>query len=114
MNKAHGGKLINRMVSPARAARLIKKKMFRLRVSDDILLDAEKIASETKRLGLIGAEKLNAWKTDLLEHIRREVNRHLSQNSRVQRFIEQIKPFEKTPSLKIKRFLYTRKKKESD
>lgn len=73
-----------------------------------ILLDAEKIAEEAKRLGIVGAEKLNAWKSDLLEHIRREANRHLSQNSRVQRFIEQIKPFEKTPSLKIKRFLYTK------
>ena len=77
-----------------------------------ILLDAEKIGDEAKRLGLVGAEKLNRWKTDLLEHIRREANRHLSQNSRVQKFIEQIKPFEKTPSLKIKRFLYTKKNKK--
>ena len=72
-----------------------------------ILLDAEKISAEARRLGLVGAEKLHAWKTDLLEHIRREANRHLSGNARVQGFIEQIRPFEKTPSLKIKRFLYT-------
>jgi long-chain acyl-CoA synthetase len=72
-----------------------------------ILLDAEKITEEVKRLGLVGAEKISAWKTDLMDHLRQEVNRHLGRNSRIQAFVEQIKPFEKTPSLKIKRFLYT-------
>jgi long-chain acyl-CoA synthetase len=72
-----------------------------------ILLDAEKTSEEIKRLGLVGAEKISAWKTDLMDHLRQEVNRHLGRNSRIQAFVEQIKPFEKTPSLKIKRFLYT-------
>jgi len=74
-----------------------------------ILLDAEKIAEEIKRLGLVGAEKVAAWKTDLLEHIRREANRRLGRNSKVQTFTEQDEPFEKTPSMKIKRFLYTKR-----
>lgn len=73
-----------------------------------ILLDAEKTAEEVKRLGLVGAEKISKWKNELLDHIRREANRHLGRNARIQAFIEQIKPFEKTPSLKIKRFLYTK------
>lgn len=73
-----------------------------------ILLDAEKTTDEIKRLGLVGAEKISTWKDDLLDHIRREANRHLGRNARIQSFIEQMKPFEKTPSLKIKRFLYTK------
>lgn len=72
-----------------------------------IMLDAEKTAEEIKRLGLVGAEKISSWKAELINHIRRETNRHLGRNSKIQSFIEQIKPFEKTPSLKIKRFLYT-------
>lgn len=78
-----------------------------------ILLDTEKMTAEMKRLGLVGAEKMNAWKEELMEHTRREVNRHLGRNSKIQSFIEQLKPFEKTPSLKIKRFLYTKKRQES-
>ncbi|MCK5248645.1 MAG: hypothetical protein KAJ98_01680, partial [Spirochaetaceae bacterium] len=72
-----------------------------------IMLDAEKTAEEIKRLGIVGAEKISSWKAELMNHIRRETNRHLGRNSKIQSFIEQIKPFEKTPSLKIKRFLYT-------
>jgi long-chain acyl-CoA synthetase len=74
-----------------------------------ILLDAEKIAAEVKRVGLAGTEKITAWKNDLLENIRKEANKHLGRNSKVQSFEEQDSPFEKTPSLKIKRFLYTKK-----
>ena len=76
-----------------------------------ILLDTEKITAEIKHLRLVGAEKVSAWKNELMNHIRRETNKHLGRNSKIQSFIEQIKPFEKTPSLKIKRFLYTVKKK---
>ncbi|PIE05083.1 MAG: long-chain fatty acid--CoA ligase [Spirochaetales bacterium] len=72
-----------------------------------ILLDAEKIAAELKRKGLVEAEKINQWKNEQLEIIRKEANKHLGANSRIQSFIEQLSPFEKTPSLKIKRFLYT-------
>ncbi len=72
-----------------------------------ILLDAEKITEDAKLLKIIGAEKLTAWKADIMEHIRWETNKKLGRNSKIQALIEQIKPFEKTPSLKIKRFLYT-------
>jgi len=40
---------------------------------------------------------------DLMEH----VNQHVSRNARLQKMILQEEPFEKTPTLKIKRFLYT-------
>ncbi len=76
-----------------------------------ILLDTEKITAEIKHLRLAGAEKVTAWKNELMDHIRKETNKHLGRNSKIQSFVEQIKPFEKTPSLKIKRFLYTVKKK---
>ncbi len=41
-----------------------------------------------------------------LEALRREVNSRLKSFSRINRIIEQTSPFEKTPTLKIKRFLY--------
>jgi len=35
-----------------------------------------------------------------------QVNQTVARNSRLQMMINQVKPFEKTPTLKIKRFLY--------
>ena len=42
----------------------------------------------------------------LLEDLRREVNERVASFSRIQRVIEQMEPFEKTPTQKIKRHLY--------
>jgi len=42
-----------------------------------------------------------------LEEMRVEVNRQLAAFSKIQKFIEQIEPFVKTPTKKIKRYLYT-------
>ena len=42
----------------------------------------------------------------LLEKTRAEVNKKGSSFSRVHRIIQQIDPFEKTPTQKIKRYLY--------
>jgi len=44
---------------------------------------------------------------DYLEDIRVEVNSQLASFSKIQKFIEQIEPFVKTPTKKIKRYLYT-------
>ena len=44
--------------------------------------------------------------TDLLEAMRVEVNAQLSSYSRMVKFVEQIEPFVKTPTKKIKRYLY--------
>lgn len=41
-----------------------------------------------------------------LNELRKKVNEHLSSFSRIGTFIEQQEPFEKTPTQKIKRFLY--------
>ena len=35
-----------------------------------------------------------------------QVNQHVARNSRLQMMIVQVHPFEKTPTQKIKRFLY--------
>ena len=48
-------------------------------------------------------EKIN----HLLEEMRIEVNAQISSFSRMVKFVEQIDPFVKTPTKKIKRFLYT-------
>lgn len=52
-------------------------------------------------------EELNRIKSEILETIRKTANDRLSVLSRLSDMIEQVEPFEKTPSLKIKRFLYT-------
>ncbi len=43
----------------------------------------------------------------LLEDVRKQVNAQVSTFSRLSRVIEQTEPFEKTPTQKIKRYLYT-------
>ncbi len=44
---------------------------------------------------------------EYLENMRIEVNSQLASFSKIQKFIEQIEPFVKTPTKKIKRYLYT-------
>jgi len=43
----------------------------------------------------------------LLEKIRQRVNSKVADFSRIHEIIEQQEPFEKTPTQKIKRYLYT-------
>lgn len=45
--------------------------------------------------------------TKLLEELRLEVNNQVASSSKMIKFIEQIEPFVKTPTKKIKRYLYT-------
>ncbi|MDP8201512.1 MAG: AMP-binding protein, partial [Candidatus Tenebribacter burtonii] len=45
--------------------------------------------------------------SDLLQEIRSSVNSQVSSFSRITKIIEQREPFEKTPTKKIKRYLYT-------
>ncbi|MFO7935209.1 MAG: AMP-binding protein [Bacteroidales bacterium] len=49
---------------------------------------------------------LQARADEILEEILEQVNESLARNSRLQKMIRQIQPFEKTPTQKIKRFLY--------
>ncbi|MDC0335971.1 AMP-binding protein [Pseudodesulfovibrio sp.] len=44
--------------------------------------------------------------TAMLEDIRKEVNSKVSTFARLNRVVEQVEPFEKTPTQKIKRFIY--------
>jgi long-chain acyl-CoA synthetase len=48
-------------------------------------------------------EKIN----NLLEEMRNEVNSQVASFSKITKFVEQIEPFVKTPTKKIKRYLYT-------
>lgn len=70
-----------------------------------IYLNAEKLTADLKKLKL-PTEKIEEHKKALLERIRRDVNINLNVGTRLSSFIEQKVPFEKTPSLKIKRYLY--------
>lgn len=59
----------------------------------------------------IGADKMSGLQAEkeirqILENIRGEVNRNTAAFSRIHKIIEQKEPFEKTPTQKIKRFLY--------
>lgn len=74
-----------------------------------IYLNADKLGQEIKHLKL-PLQKVDDYKTSLLEKIRKEANKNLSIQSRLSKMIEHHSPFEKTPSLKIKRFLYHKKK----
>ena len=44
---------------------------------------------------------------ELLEELKVYVNEHVTKNSRLQMVLLEVKPFEKTPTLKIKRYLYS-------
>lgn len=43
---------------------------------------------------------------EMLEELKTNVNQHVARNSKLQMIVLQVQPFEKTPTLKIKRFLY--------
>jgi long-chain acyl-CoA synthetase len=51
-------------------------------------------------------EKVREDIKQLLEEMRVEINQKLSNFSKITKFIEQIEPFVKTPTKKIKRYLY--------
>jgi len=52
-------------------------------------------------------EKVREDIANLLEDMRKDVNSNISSFSRMVKFVEQIEPFVKTPTKKIKRYLYT-------
>ena len=69
-------------------------------------LDYEKIDQEITA-NKFPEKEAQEYITKLLETIRKEANDSVSSFSKVSRFIEQSEPFEKTPTQKIKRYLYT-------
>jgi long-chain acyl-CoA synthetase len=70
-----------------------------------VQLNSEKLDEFIHQLA-VTPEELNRIKSDILESIRNKANNRLNMLSRLSELIEQVEPFEKTPSLKIKRFLY--------
>lgn len=70
-----------------------------------IYLNYEKIDEDIKA-NKISEKGSKEYIEKLLESIRKEVNESVSSFSKVSRFIEQSEQFEKTPTQKIKRYLY--------
>lgn len=71
-----------------------------------IYLDYEKLDAEFSELKLTDSQAKQQVE-EHLENIRKQVNEQVSAFSRIARVIEQKEPFEKTPTMKIKRYLYT-------
>jgi long-chain acyl-CoA synthetase len=70
-----------------------------------IFLDYERLDAAFSSQGMTESDA-KARIRDLLEDIRRQVNEQVSAFSKLSRVIEQTEPFEKTPTQKIKRYLY--------
>jgi long-chain acyl-CoA synthetase len=71
-----------------------------------VYLDYEKLDIEFSELGLAQSQ-VRGRIVQLCEDIKKQVNEQVSSFSRLARVIEQTEPFEKTPTQKIKRYLYT-------
>ena len=73
------------------------------------LEEMEKLEERFKHLKENAAEfqkQLQAKADEMLAELMTNVNQHVARNSKLQMIILQVAPFEKTPTLKIKRFLY--------
>jgi long-chain acyl-CoA synthetase len=71
-----------------------------------ICLDYEKLEAEFADQKLTESQARQQIE-ERLENIRKKVNEQVSSFSRIARVIEQTEPFEKTPTQKVKRYLYT-------
>jgi len=69
-------------------------------------LDSDVLDQELQSKGLDGAQT-KEFIAELLEQIRKQVNERLPQFSRISKIIDHPDPFEKTPTNKVKRYLYT-------
>ncbi len=69
-------------------------------------LNMEEIEASFQKLKEEAIHKFNATVDDILSEIHEKVNEEVNKFSRVQQVILQPVPFEKTPTYKIKRFLY--------
>ncbi|MFZ1979119.1 MAG: AMP-binding protein [Bacteroidota bacterium] len=75
-----------------------------------VYLDYEKLDAEFSPLGLSGKQTAARIK-QILDEILKQVNDHVSTFSRLSHIYEQVEPFEKTPTQKVKRYLYTKTKR---
>ena len=76
------------------------------KINARIHLDYDALDTEFAKEGLDEAEASKRIE-ELLESIRTEINAKISAYSRIHKVIEQPEEFEKTPTKKIKRYLYT-------
>lgn len=70
-------------------------------------LNMEEIEQRFKQMKEEAVQKFNARVDEILNEIQRKVNEQVNNFSRVQLVVLQPVPFEKTPTFKIKRFLYS-------
>jgi len=70
-----------------------------------VCLDEDKLKNQYNELKH-NVNNFPIWKEKTLEDLRKSINKQLSSFSKLNRIIEQEIPFELTPSLKIKRFMY--------
>lgn len=70
-----------------------------------VFLDYEKIDAHFETQKKSEAEQRQVI-TGLLDQLKEEVNNNVSSFSKISKMIEQVNPFEKTPTQKIKRYLY--------
>jgi len=71
-----------------------------------VYYDYEKLDAEFSHLGLTESQARDRIR-QICEDVKKQVNDQVSSFSRLARVIEQPEPFEKTPTQKIKRYLYT-------
>ena len=69
-------------------------------------LNMEEIEQRFRQMKQETVQKLNARVDDILNEIQKKVNEEVNKFSRIQLIVLQPVPFEKTPTQKIKRFLY--------
>jgi len=83
----------------------------------EALLNSQEIVSESLVMQYKGKlvarvhladfqQQLQAKADEVLDDLLIQINQHVALNSRLQKMIQQLHPFEKTPTQKIKRFLY--------
>ncbi len=72
-----------------------------------VALVALEIDALREQLGEIPYDRVKEEAAKYLERARAEVNTQLSSFAQISRFVLQEEPFEKTPTMKIKRYLYT-------
>jgi long-chain acyl-CoA synthetase len=71
-----------------------------------IHLNKEEIESNFKNLKEEAQQYINDKSEEILKEIHKKVNEEVNKFSRIQQVVLQLDPFEKTPTKKIKRFLY--------
>jgi long-chain acyl-CoA synthetase len=71
-----------------------------------IHLNMEEIESNLKNLKEEAQQYINDKSDEILKEIHKKVNEEVNKFSRIQQVVLQLDPFEKTPTKKIKRFLY--------